>query len=46
MDFDVGCRRDFSPLLKGDWDVVLAKTIPVRLSLFSLDLYCSCSMDW
>lgn len=29
MDLDVGCKRDFAPLLSGDWDVVLMKTIPV-----------------
>ncbi|CED85464.1 Glycosyltransferase, DXD sugar-binding motif [Phaffia rhodozyma] len=32
MDLDVGCKRDLGPLLKGDWDVVLAKTIPVGVS--------------
>ena len=31
MDLDVGCKRDFAPLLRGDWDVVLMKTIPVSL---------------
>lgn len=32
MDLDVGCKRDFAPLLRGDWDVVLMKTIPVSLT--------------
>jgi hypothetical protein len=31
MDLDIGCKRDMAPLLRGDWDVVLAKTIPVSL---------------
>lgn len=33
MDLDVGCKRDPAPLLSGDWDVVLMKTIPVSLHI-------------